>query len=47
MKVEYAVAKTGSMPIIYTKIGTERIDPPLPINPSVIPTHTDNTYPII
>lgn len=35
---EYAVANTGLTPIIYTKIGTAKIDPPLPIKPNEIPT---------
>ena len=29
---EYAVAKTGLTPNIYTRIGKDNIDPPLPIN---------------
>jgi hypothetical protein len=32
------VAVTGFIPNKYTRIGTESIDPPLPINPKIRPT---------
>ena len=38
MNNEYAVAVTGLIPNKYTRMGTERIDPPLPINPKIRPT---------
>ena len=38
MNREYAVAVTGFIPNKYTRIGTESIDPPLPINPKIRPT---------
>ena len=44
---EYAVAITGLRPNIYTRIGKESIDPPLPINPRIKPTKNAPKYPNI
>ena len=38
IKREYAVAVTGLIPNKYTRIGTESIEPPLPISPKIRPT---------
>jgi len=42
---EYPVANTGLTPKIYTRIGNDNIDPPLPINPKIKPTKKAPKYP--
>ena len=46
-KREYAVAVTGFIPNKYTRMGTERIEPPLPNRPNTRPTRNAPKYPSI
>lgn len=46
-KREYAVAVTGLTANKYTKIGTDRIEPPPPISPKTIPIKRAPKYPKI
>ncbi len=46
IKREYAVAITGSIPTTYTRIGTVKMDPPLPTIPNVTPMNRASDKPI-